>query len=81
MNRRNAYLVPIQTQHSFEPIMALVLNAVDSPNTRRAYRRKYVGETQRFTDSIADRIGLRVGANYGMTRVNQSKGAGYRKTN
>ncbi len=124
MNRRNAYLVPLQPHHPFEPIMALVLDAVDSLHTRRAYRRayrraltdfltwhrehgtlaftkallqryraymrrtfaklsrnggaeldqikaslghasvqtteRYVGETQRFTDAPADRIGLRV---------------------
>jgi site-specific recombinase XerD len=39
MTRRNAYLVPMQPAHPFEPIMALVLDAVDSPHTRRAYRR------------------------------------------
>jgi site-specific recombinase XerD len=39
MTRRNAYLVPVQPQHPFEPIMALVLDAVDSPHTQRAYRR------------------------------------------
>lgn len=39
MTRRNAYLVPIQSQHPFEPIMALVLDSVDSVHTRRAYRR------------------------------------------
>ena len=41
MTRRNAYLVPTQSQHPFEPIMALVLDAVDSVHTRRAYRRAY----------------------------------------
>jgi site-specific recombinase XerD len=39
MTRHNAYLVPVQPMHPFEPIMALVLDAVDSPYTRRAYRR------------------------------------------
>ncbi len=43
MSRRNAHLVPVNASHPFETIMSLVLDAVDSPHTRRAYRRALVG--------------------------------------